>query len=43
VTAIAAALLETNAARRQIKLVVNDENFVGGDFVKIGQCGNRLT
>ena len=36
VTAIAAALFEADATRWQVEFVVNDENFFGRDFVKIG-------
>jgi hypothetical protein len=42
VPAVAAALLEPDAARRQVEVVMHDQCLVGGDLVETGQRGDRL-
>lgn len=42
-TAVAAALLQADASRRQIEFVVDDENFRWRNFVEICQSGHSLS
>jgi len=42
VTRMAAGYLQLDAARREIQLIVGDEDLRSGDFVEAGQGGDRL-
>jgi hypothetical protein len=42
VPAVAAALLEPDAARFEVEVVMDDQGFFGGDLVEAGQRSDRL-